>query len=108
MRVRLCFFVKVRNATGLRVVGGRSTGRIETFGGGAAGLKVFRGCTGVPKPGEEEGIGFAEGWDGVSVSEGMAVVERLNEFNGKDKSETQRMRSENAEMLLPRHAIVGV
>ena len=87
MRVRPCFLVNVRKATGRRVPGGRRTGRtvagrivavvvveVETLvvlcvvgaaGAGAAAGPVRRGllkgCRGVPKPGEEDGIGFGFG-----------------------------------------------
>lgn len=55
--VRLCFFVKVRKAIGRSVAGGRSMGNIEGLGG-SGGLYGRIGWTGVPKAGEEEGMGF--------------------------------------------------
>lgn len=57
MIVKLCFFVKVRNASGLNVAGGRRIGKIVALVGGAManGLRV---CAGVPKAGDEDGIGF--------------------------------------------------
>lgn len=57
VRVKLCFFVKVRNANGLKVAGGRRIGRIVALVGGAManGLSV---CAGVPKAGDEDGMGF--------------------------------------------------
>ena len=58
--MRLCFLVKTRKAIGLRVAGGNKTGSTDAFGGAGA----FMGCTGVPKAGDEEGIG--------SVGEGAA------------------------------------
>ncbi len=56
MRVRLCFFVKVRKATGRRVGGGSKMG--NTVGGGrtAVGMWGFNGCSGVPNAGEDDGI----------------------------------------------------
>lgn len=63
VNVRLCFFVKVRKATGLNIAGGRLIGRIVaglSCGGGiGAVLLGFMGWTGVPNAGEDEGIGFA-------------------------------------------------
>ncbi|TGO46023.1 hypothetical protein BOTNAR_0619g00050 [Botryotinia narcissicola] len=59
VNVKLCFFVKVRKASGLKVAGGRRIGRILAFGIGApAGLKGRIGCTGVANAGDDEGIGF--------------------------------------------------
>jgi hypothetical protein len=82
--VRLCFLVKVRNATGRRVVGGSRMGRMEAFGDGAIGLRGLKGCTGVPKPGEEERIAVDAEWAGVSVIEGMVAVR--SEDRSMDKS----------------------
>lgn len=76
VRVRLCFFVKVRNASGRSVAGGRRIGRTVGFGaglrvGGARIGAVLRGgivWRGVPNAGEEDGIGFsgtAEGFSGL-------------------------------------------
>ncbi len=62
--MRLCFFVNVRKARGLRVAGGIWMGRIEGFGcKGSGGVLERIGWTGVPKAGEEEGMGsgFAGG-----------------------------------------------
>ena len=95
MRVRPCFFVNVRKARGRRVVGGRRTGRtvagriaveavvasVGRFGGVIAVGVVFAapdcpvrrglsGCRGVPKPGDEEGIGLAS----VLISVVIVVV----------------------------------
>jgi hypothetical protein len=61
VRVRECFFVNVRKARGRKVAGGRMIGRIAAFG--ALMLKGFRGWTGVPKAGEDEGM--AE--DGIAL-----------------------------------------
>ena len=58
MRVKLCFLVKVRKAMGRSVAGGRAIGRIEDLIGGSIGLCKPMGCTGVPKPGEDEGMIF--------------------------------------------------
>ena len=55
MRVRSCFFVKVRKAKGRNVVGGSKIGKIDGFTGGSVGFRI--GWTGVPKAGEEEGTG---------------------------------------------------
>lgn len=53
--VRPCFFVKTRNATGRRVAGGSSMGRMLGIGGSNADRI---GCTGVPNAGDEDGTGF--------------------------------------------------
>ena len=57
VRVRLCFFVKILNASGLRVAGGRRIGRIVGTRGCGTLLRI--GWTGVPKAGEDEGSAFA-------------------------------------------------
>ena len=57
VRVRLCFFVKVRKAKGRSVAGGSKMGNIEGFEGSSGGLLSRRGWTGVPKAGEDEGMG---------------------------------------------------
>lgn len=74
MSVRLCFLVKVRNASGLSVAGGSNIGRTVDFAtglrdGGArigAVLRGLIGCTGVPNAGEDDGIASdtAEGFSG--------------------------------------------
>lgn len=56
--VKLCFFVKVRNAKGRNVAGGRRIGRTLGFASGAESSKGLIGCIGVAKAGEDEGIGF--------------------------------------------------
>ena len=48
-----CFFVKVRKASGRSVAGGRIMGRMVVLGAFRA--KGFRGWTGVPKAGEDDG-----------------------------------------------------
>jgi hypothetical protein len=58
VRVKLCFFVKVRKAKGLNVAGGSKIGSILAFDGTAETLKDLIGCAGVANAGEEEGIGF--------------------------------------------------
>jgi hypothetical protein len=62
VRVRLCFLVKVRNASGRRVGGGSKMGRIVvglSCGGGIGAVRLtLMGWTGVPKAGDEEGIGL--------------------------------------------------
>lgn len=59
VRVKLCFLVKVRNAKGRRVAGGRIMGRTAAFAG-AGGWNGLKGCAGVAKAGDEEGIAFDE------------------------------------------------
>lgn len=60
--VKLCFFVKVLNASGRRVAGGSTTGRTLVFAGCCgAGLNGRMGCAGVANAGLDEGIGFAAG-----------------------------------------------
>lgn len=61
VRVRECFFVNVRKASGRRVAGGRMMGRIAALG--ALMLNGFGGWTGVPNAGEEDG---ATDEDGIS------------------------------------------
>lgn len=55
--VKLCFLVKVRNANGRSVAGGRIIGRTAALAG-AGGWKGFSGCAGVAKAGEDDGIAF--------------------------------------------------
>ncbi len=66
VRVRLCFFVRVRKARGLKVCGGRRIGRIVVVvcwtAGATKGCASFTGLlaigyAGVPKAGEEDGMG---------------------------------------------------
>lgn len=56
--VRLCFFVNVRNANGRNVAGGRIMERMLVFAVAGTGLNGFIGYAGVPKAGDEEGMGF--------------------------------------------------
>jgi hypothetical protein len=70
--VKLCFFVKVLKARGLKVAGGRITGSIVDFAGAGAGLKGRIGWTGVAKPGEEEGIGLSGAGVGGDLKIGAA------------------------------------
>ena len=51
--VKECFLVKVRNARGRRVAGGRMIGSIAALG--ALTLKGLSGWTGVPNAGEDDG-----------------------------------------------------
>lgn len=53
VRVKECFFVNVRKASGRSVAGGRIIGRIPAFG--ALTLNGFKGWTGVAKDGEDDG-----------------------------------------------------
>ena len=55
--VRLCFFVNVRNARGLRVAGGRSMGSTDGLDG-SEGLAIRIGWTGVLKAGDEGKLEF--------------------------------------------------
>lgn len=64
VKVKLCFFVKVRNAKGRRVAGGSITGRILALAAGGPTLNGLMGCAGVPNAGEDDGIGF----EGVGVA----------------------------------------
>jgi hypothetical protein len=74
--VRLCFLVKVLKASGLNVAGGSKMGNIvEGLNwGGAMGLarRGRIGCAGVPKAGEEDGIGFV--WPSLVAGIGFAMV----------------------------------
>jgi hypothetical protein len=69
VRVKLCFLVNVLNARGRNVAGGRRIGRILAFTGAAVGLKARTGYAGVPKAGDEEGIGF----NGAGVGGGLNI-----------------------------------
>lgn len=83
MSVRLCFLVKVRNASGRSVAGGSNIGRTVDFAtglreGGArigAVLRGLIGCTGVPNAGEDEGMASdtAEGFSG-RLAEAISVI----------------------------------
>ena len=74
VRVKLCFLVNVRKASGLKVAGGSNMGSTVGFAagfraGGALIGAVLRGCmgwTGVPNAGEEDGIGFSGTAEGFS------------------------------------------
>lgn len=66
VRVRECFFVNVRKASGRSVAGGSMMGRMPTLG--ALTLNGFRGWTGVANDGDDEG----------SAEEGMVALLRLN------------------------------
>lgn len=80
--MRLCFLVNVRKANGRSVAGGSSIGRTVAFGGGlsaggariAATLRGLMGCAGVPKAGDDEGIGFADTAEGFSGLLAVAIV----------------------------------
>lgn len=88
MRVRLCFLVNVLNASGRNVAGGSSIGRTVDFAtgfkaGGArigAVLRGLMGWAGVPKAGDEDGMGSAvtaEGFSGRLVVAISAVVVKV-------------------------------
>lgn len=47
----------MRKATGRRVEGGSKIGKIDAFVGAALGFVIRKGCTGVPNPGDDDGIG---------------------------------------------------
>lgn len=70
--VRLCFLVKVRNASGRRVAGGRRIGKILALGGG--GTKGFKVWAGVPNAGEEDGIELEGGSAGFGGLANMGAV----------------------------------
>lgn len=80
--VRLCFLVNVRNASGRSVAGGSSMGStVDLTGGFSAGgarIAVIRrglmGWAGVPKAGEDDGIGFAGTAEGFSGRRVVAIV----------------------------------
>jgi len=70
VRVRLCFFVKVLKARGLKVAGGSRIGSMLAFARAGAGtLKGLIRCAGVPNAGEEEGMGFR----GASAGGGLNI-----------------------------------
>lgn len=82
VRVRLCFLVKVRKASGRSVAGGSSMGRTVglAFGASAGGARIgavlrgWMGWTGVPNAGEEEGIGFVGIAEGFSGRRAVAIL----------------------------------
>jgi HAT1-interacting factor 1 len=82
VRVRLCFLVNVRKASGRSVPGGSSIGRTVALGGGfsaggariAVTLRGLMGCAGVPKAGDDEGIGFAGTAEGFSGLLAVAIM----------------------------------
>lgn len=75
VRVKLCFLVKVRNAKGRRVAGGRRIGKmVALVTGGANGLGVWAG---VPKAVDEEGIVSGGGRAGVLGAKMEALVDLL-------------------------------
>jgi hypothetical protein len=69
VRVKLCFLVNVLKAKGRRVAGGRRTGSMPALTGAAVTLKGLIGCAGVPKAGDDEGIGFK----GAGVGGGLNI-----------------------------------
>ena len=81
VRVRLCFLVKVRKASGRNVAGGSSMGSTVDldFGASPGGARMgavrrgLMGWTGVPNAGEEEGIGFAGTAEGLSGRRAVAM-----------------------------------
>lgn len=82
VRVKLCFFVKVRKARGRSVAGGSSMGSTVALTGGLreGGARigaVRRGCmgwTGVPNAGDDEGIKFWGTAEGFSGRLALAIV----------------------------------
>lgn len=85
VRVRLCFFVNVLNASGRRVAGGRRIGNTVGFAAGlsaggarmGAVLRGWMGWTGVPNAGDDEGIGLSGTIEGFS---GRLVVAMIRFF----------------------------
>lgn len=85
VRVRLCFLVNVRNASGRKVAGGRRIGRTVDFTGGlrpggarmGAVLRGLTGWAGVPNAGDEDGIGFVGTAEGFSGLRAVAITARL-------------------------------
>lgn len=82
MSVRLCFLVNVRKASGRKVAGGKRIGKTVDLAGGfsaggariAATLRGLMGWAGVPKAGDDEGIGFAGTAEGFSGRLVVAIV----------------------------------
>ena len=81
--MRLCFFVNVRKASGRRAGVGRRMGRMVGMAGLNAGCAMglfvgLKGWTGVPKAGEEDGIGLSVSLAAVAMTdhELYAVTER--------------------------------
>lgn len=71
----------MRKATGRRVEGGSKIGRIDAFVGTAFGFVIRKGCTGVPNPGDDDGIGSksADMWEVAGVRVGRGVPSMLNQ-----------------------------
>ena len=80
--VRLCFFVNVRKARGLKAAGGRSIGNTDGLDD-AVDLEIRTGWSGVLKAGDEEAIEFGRailvvGRDGGDVRKlGVAFCVRI-------------------------------
>lgn len=82
VRVRLCFLVKVRNASGRSVAGGNSIGNtvVRTGGFSDGGTRMgavrrgFMGWTGVPNAGDDEGIRFSGTAKDFSGRREVAIV----------------------------------
>lgn len=79
VRVNECLFVKVRNASGRRVAGGRMIGRIAAFGGLT--LNGLNGWTGVPNAGDDDGMADDEGMTFCRRKMGAGVLSIVASFD---------------------------
>jgi len=73
--------VKVRNARGLRDGGGSSIGKMVGMfglnaGGGIARSTGLKGCTGVPKAGDDEGMGLSFSRAAVAISCVWTIIKK--------------------------------
>lgn len=70
----------MRKATGRRVEGGSKIGRIDAFVGTVFGFVIRKGCTGVPNPGDDDGIGSKSAviWEVAGVLVGRGVPSMLS------------------------------
>ena len=73
--MRLCFLVNVRKARGRNIAGGRTIGRMVDLDGALL-LNGLRGCAGVAKAGEEDGMGFEA--DAFAIRQSKKIEERLS------------------------------
>lgn len=91
-RVRLCFFVNVRNANGRRDAGGNSIGRMVGIAGlntGCAGglMLGLYGCNGVPNAGDDDGKAFSCNRTAAAMLSPAFLLCRIVHFIVKDRCE---------------------
>lgn len=85
VNVRLCFFVRVRKASGLSDGGGNKMGRMVEIAGLNAGGGIGRsrgliGCAGVPNAGLEDGTRFSCRRSAAAMIKFMCVLNESTEI----------------------------